>query len=390
MTKDTPPHQPRPGQLVARWLRLDEAAARATQVAGRDVSINDILEMATAGHIRIAARIPEWERPGVGDLAWSYPDGTPAGAVATEGVARGIDPTRIDLLAMHGRVSLAGIRWQADDVNSDAGAITLTAGPGSPFIVADDLRILDTELRCVVAILNDEPCPPREQPAPACAGRQKLRVSAEERARAEIYNRWQELAEQICELRDSERDAGLAPTEREWAAQLRTRAEEALRELEGDPAFIAAMDAMIVLLEADRDLIFKGGESDYRARALMTLDARIEYWHAQLANIRIDDELAAECGASVAAEPARKDKEWAVCAREIADELHARDVAAGCHDSIVHMAERVATELRERGIHGPRGPLSGPTVKREALQGKKWMRKSTPSSMGKQGKTGNP
>ena len=272
---------------MSKWVSLDEASARATQAVGRDVSINDILEMATAGHIRIAARIPEWERPGVGELPWIYPDGTRARAVATkDGVALGIDPTRIDLLAMHGRVSLAGIRWQADDVQSDAGAISLIAGPGSPFIVADDLRILDTELRRVVAILNDEPCPPREQPAPACADRQKLRVSADERARAEIYNRWQELAGQICELRDSERDAGLAPTEREAAVRLRTRADEALRELEGDPAFIVAMDAMIVRLEADRDLIFKGGENDHRAQALMKLDAQIESWQAHVARIK--------------------------------------------------------------------------------------------------------
>jgi len=39
------------------------------------------------------------------------------------------------------------------------------------------------------------------------------------------------------------------------------------------------------------------------------------------------------------------------------------------------IAERVARRLRERGINGPRGPLSGGTILREALQGGRWKRK---------------
>ena len=68
--------------------------------------------------------------------------------------------------------------------------------------------------------------------------------------------------------------------------------------------------------------------------------------------------------------------DWQTTARTIADELHEKDKLAGAHSSITDIADRVAVELRARGIHGTRAaPLAGTTVLREALQGKKWKRK---------------
>lgn len=68
--------------------------------------------------------------------------------------------------------------------------------------------------------------------------------------------------------------------------------------------------------------------------------------------------------------------DWKVSARAIADELHEKDTRAGAHDSITNIAKRVAVVMRSKGIHGPRAPLTGSTIAREALQGKKWTRKS--------------
>ena len=67
--------------------------------------------------------------------------------------------------------------------------------------------------------------------------------------------------------------------------------------------------------------------------------------------------------------------DWRVQARAIADELDAIDANAKSFSSVTDIAGRVAKRMRERGIEGPRGPLSGGTVLREALQGGKWKRK---------------
>ncbi|MEF8701526.1 MAG: hypothetical protein V5B33_19890 [Candidatus Accumulibacter sp. UW20] len=68
--------------------------------------------------------------------------------------------------------------------------------------------------------------------------------------------------------------------------------------------------------------------------------------------------------------------DWKVAARAIADEMHEKDIRAGAYDSITNIAERVAAVMRTKNIHGPRGPLRGNTIAREALQGGKWKRKS--------------
>lgn len=77
-----------------------------------------------------------------------------------------------------------------------------------------------------------------------------------------------------------------------------------------------------------------------------------------------------------------KKANWHDDARAIADELHLRDLAAGAHCALAPMGDRVAKIMRERGIEGPQGPVSGATVKREALQGGKWKRPTTQTTTG--------
>lgn len=69
--------------------------------------------------------------------------------------------------------------------------------------------------------------------------------------------------------------------------------------------------------------------------------------------------------------------DWKDIARKIADSLDEADAKARAHDSVKSIADRVANEMRTMGQVGPRGPLSGATVLREALQGGKWKRKNT-------------
>ncbi len=65
---------------------------------------------------------------------------------------------------------------------------------------------------------------------------------------------------------------------------------------------------------------------------------------------------------------------WQEQARAIADEIDKAD-SPNAYDSVTHIAERVASVMRDRKINGPRGPLAPTTILREALQGKRWKRK---------------
>jgi hypothetical protein len=63
---------------------------------------------------------------------------------------------------------------------------------------------------------------------------------------------------------------------------------------------------------------------------------------------------------------------WQAEARRVADRLARKDKGASAHSSKGDLGDRVAKELRERGIDGPNGPLSGGTITREALGGSRW------------------
>lgn len=65
---------------------------------------------------------------------------------------------------------------------------------------------------------------------------------------------------------------------------------------------------------------------------------------------------------------------WVPEAHRVADQLHLADNKAGAHSSLADIADRVAKDFRQRGIRGPKVPLAGGTILREALQGGKWRR----------------
>lgn len=64
--------------------------------------------------------------------------------------------------------------------------------------------------------------------------------------------------------------------------------------------------------------------------------------------------------------------DWQTKCRVIADELHAKDIAAGAWSSVSDIADRIAPIAVERKIRGPQGQLTAGNILREALQGDKW------------------
>lgn len=82
--------------------------------------------------------------------------------------------------------------------------------------------------------------------------------------------------------------------------------------------------------------------------------------------------------------PANQPRSWQEKARAIADEIAAIDANSGAYDSVKNIADRVAEKMRAMGkeYEGPRGPLAGSTILREALQGGLWLRKTSPGKQG--------
>ncbi|MDP3514177.1 MAG: hypothetical protein Q8S20_15670, partial [Sulfuritalea sp.] len=74
----------------------------------------------------------------------------------------------------------------------------------------------------------------------------------------------------------------------------------------------------------------------------------------------------------VAGDAADGGDDWQTKCRQIADELHAKDIDIGAWSSVSDIADRVAPIADERAIRGPNGKLTAGNILREALQGKKW------------------
>lgn len=71
--------------------------------------------------------------------------------------------------------------------------------------------------------------------------------------------------------------------------------------------------------------------------------------------------------------------DWQTKCREIADELHAKDIDAGAWSSVSDIANRAAPIADERKIRGPNGRLTGPNILRMCLQGDMWNKRRNKS-----------
>lgn len=271
------------------WLTLAQASARVAREQSREVDVDTIISLAMEGHLPVGARIPGWEGPGKGGLRWFYPDGTEAFVgfefmAPADGIARWMDRDKLEILAVHGRVTLAGLRWQPKVVVSDVGAIALTAGPDSPVVVRDDLRILEADLPRIVSALNGEPPPAPEEPAVApCVDRTKFQACLG--AGEKLIRRWQELAGQIAAQRNRETDPCMPPSEIEAAIRLREYLEDQMHAVEAVPEFHVALVDYIDRLETERAHMTD-------VEGAMQLDAGIESWRAH--RLRIHRATAAE------------------------------------------------------------------------------------------------
>lgn len=143
------------------------------------------------------------------------------------------------------------------------------------------------------------------------------------------------------------------------AARLRAAADRTTGlECEANLRLAEAAEAEIARIEAE--LCGEGHQSEAAAPERAPAKAQ------RTGAVRVQEADGALCDAP---------DDWKVQARAIADELDAIDANAVCFSSMTDIAGRVAKRLRERGINGPRGPLSGGTILREALQGGRWKRK---------------
>ncbi len=252
------------------WKTLAKVVLHVAKETGKVVTEDDILGMAEQGHIQIGARIPTWENVGVGELQWYRPDGSqvnPAAVSNSDGVVP-MDVVKLGLLVVHGMAKLAGLRWKP-------GEIELTAGPDSPAITKDDLRIHETEFPRILAVLSGETPPEREVVETGEHGPYHVDIDYDPAP----FNQWQEIAASIARLRDAE--ANMPPLEQEAAIRLRERHESELRQLVATPEYRASLTGAIAHMKRNHEAIVSSGD---KARIEQS-EARVKSWEAHLARI---------------------------------------------------------------------------------------------------------
>lgn len=248
------------------WHTITAMAGRATRETGKSASPDDIFNLARRGVIRLGAVIP-----GGCELQWFYNDGSEVSklSVWTDGVACWLDTNQLEWLVVHDRVSLAGLRWPIPN------GTTLHAGPDSPLIYRDDLRIPEPEYPRILAALNGEPEAPRE---PEGTAPTPPRLAVE--PGAHLIQQWQDRAARIHKLLKSEAD--MLPSEQEAAMRVRERFEGEQRQLEAKPEFLSALNSRLSHLEANHEGIARSGQQDDIEQSV----AQIEDYRAWLARLR--------------------------------------------------------------------------------------------------------
>jgi hypothetical protein len=255
------------------WHSISEIADRASRDAGKTVSADDVFNLARQGVIRVGAQIPALDGEDIGELQWHYPDGSQVGqyvAIKIDGMAPWLDTYKLDTLANLGQVTLSGVSWPI------SGGPTLTAGPDSRYIKRDNLRVPKTEYPRILAAIKGEPETARKIEGTAPTPK---RLAAE--PGAHLIRQWQDLAERIVKLRESE--SNIPPSEQEAAIRLRNGFEGERRQLEAKPEFLSALDSYLTRLEATHEGIARSGQ-----QALIEQSAaRIESWSEHLARLRM-------------------------------------------------------------------------------------------------------
>jgi hypothetical protein len=156
-----------------------------------------------------------------------------------------MDDAQLDTLSNRGEVSLAGTCWPIPD------GTTLTAGPNSPSIKRDALRVPETAYPHIIAAIKAEPWLPL------------------------IYF-WKELNEHIAEL-------GKAKSNLLQSRQDMAILRDELTQLEATPEFISAVESYVADLELGHEAI-----AQRRQQYLIEQSAaRLEYWSAMLARLRL-------------------------------------------------------------------------------------------------------
>jgi hypothetical protein len=329
---------------MAFWQTITEIAARAACDTGKAVADNDIFSMARVGTIRVGAVI----RNDSAALEWFYPDGTRVGAqsITSDGVARWLDTFKLERLALHGRVTLAGLCWQV------AGGTTLIAGPKSPFITADDIRIPSTEYPRILASLKGEPIEPRTQ-----TGGEPTPPQATLKHGEALITKWQALAARVAALQDQD----LPPTEQEAADRLLSGLNAEIKALNASNAFQSAVTPHLARLEETRKA---GGQHDM-------IEAEIAGWRALLTAF----------GEAVVVRVPAEEKDphtqwkvpgtWQFIARDIGKKwMLEEEVRTGERPVVVKIAKYVEGALSNRNIKNARGTFpDAESVKRDALTG---------------------
>lgn len=194
-----------------------------------------------------------------------FPDGSQVGGVDfSDGVARWLDDGQLDTLANRGEVSLAGTRWPIPD------GPTLTAGPNSPLIKRDDLRVPEEEYKRILAAINGEPSAPR-----------KIEGTAPTPARR-TPEPWEYLIKKSMELYKHLAEVGMARTNLQQSRQDLAILREELCQLEAKPEYLSAVESFVAVLKMQYEPIAKSDQQDLiECRA-----AEIKDWSALLARLR--------------------------------------------------------------------------------------------------------
>lgn len=231
-----------------RWFTLPQAAARVSRQSGHEISVDDIIDLAMQGHVRLGVGIPGWLTIGVGELDLHNVDGTHKRLNMNGFVL--LDRNKLGALTLHGRVELGGLRWGNDgDDPNDVDNILIVA-PGAPSIEYDDLRILEGELPRIVAIVLDhsiDSLPPRRMVDLGGAARAEHPPLPPDPG-AHWMQRWQDVAKKLVELRSSM--ANLLPSELAIAIQQEEEYKKQQQALEAEPGAAAAIAGYIAYHQA--------------------------------------------------------------------------------------------------------------------------------------------